>query len=83
MNVMTIEWWPIWTFQVADPICDMCSTELDEFPAAVVDGRGLCKKCRQNWHIKYGDDEYFETARYSIGDEPPEPGVNFGGRKKQ
>jgi hypothetical protein len=83
-SITPIEWWPIWTFQVANPICDMCSNELLEFPAAVLNGsRALCQKCRLNWHIKFGDDEFFESAKYSVGDEPPEPGVNFGGRKKQ
>lgn len=69
---------PIPDFEV---VCDVCNSDVTEFPCPVVHGYALCSSCRKGWNIKPGDEEYFETTAYQNG-EAPNPGVNFGGRKK-
>lgn len=63
-------------------VCDVCNDDIDEFPCAVVGGYALCSKCRKNWAIEQGDTEYYETYAYNVGEEPPKPKINFGGRKQ-
>lgn len=63
-------------------VCDVCNAEVTEFPCPVVNKYALCSSCRKGWNIKSGDEEYFETVAYRNG-EAPDPGVNFGGRKKK
>jgi len=64
-------------------ICDACSAPIVDFPCPVVTGYALCKKCSVEWTIHDGDEEYFESFAYACGDEPKDPGVNCGGRKRK
>lgn len=68
-------------------LCDLCNSPIVDFPCPVVHGYALCgpsgENCREKvYHIHSGDTEYFETYAFHAGMEPPEPGVNFGGRKR-
>ncbi len=64
-------------------VCDMCNESITTFPVCVVTQNALCKECQtQDWHIQDGDDEYFETAKYHLGEEEKMPGKNMGGRKR-
>lgn len=65
-----------------DIVCDVCNDEIKDFPCPVVTGYALCSKCRIDRAIKLGDEEYFESEKYAIGDEERNPGVNCGGRKR-
>ena len=63
-------------------ICDACNEAVEEFPCAVVGSYALCPDCRKRWAIEPCDTEYFESAAYAVGEEPPKPRVNFGGRRR-
>lgn len=64
-------------------VCDLCNSQINRFPCPVLAGYALCPWCQGKHHIKDGDDEYFETMRYVVGDEEEIPGVTNGGRRKE
>jgi hypothetical protein len=82
--LMPIRWWTRAQFTasgVLDPVCDTCSEPLDEFPAAVVGTYAACSQCRRTkWFVEPGDQEYFESSAYNVGEVPKRPRENCGGR---
>jgi len=85
--VSPIRWWTRVEFTangVPDPICDTCSTAVDEFPTAIVGSYAACSDCRQTlWCVQPGDEEYFETRAYNVGREAKKPRENCGGRVRK
>ena len=84
--VSPVRWWHQEDFKangVSDPICDTCSSPLDEFPAAVIGSYAACRECRETlWCVEHGDEAYFESRAFNIGKESRRPRKNCGGRPR-